>query len=258
MIYLISNVLACAKAFSLNSLRSFSSFKSFKEFAAIIGDPVGHSYTPAMHQEFFNIKSMPVFKISGLKPKDLKLLNRMGLKAAAVTSPYKKIFMDQANYKSNLVKEILSLNTLFFSKDKGASIYSDNTDIIGLTKTLDLISDLENKTIVVFGGGGTLNVLKKLLPETASYYSAREEAPRGGSKKIKDCDILIWASGSNEAILPLSWSPEYIIDLSYVENSFARQIAINCKAKYISGETMFIAQAEAQQAFWSRCFKQFS
>jgi hypothetical protein len=44
-----------------------------------------------------------------------------------------------------------------------------------------------------------------------------------------------------------------IVDLSYTENSMGRGIAIETGARYISGLTMFKAQAQAQRDFWIEC-----
>ncbi len=226
--------------------------KQTKQFAAILGSNIKHSYTPLEHRQFFHNKDCPVLKISSVEFKDLSFLRKIGLKAAAITSPYKKTFLEILSHKSETVKKVVSVNTIYFSK----KTYGENTDVQGL-KSLFKNIDIENKSIVVWGGGGTLTAMRSVLPVLTSYYSAREAKPRLGSKKRSSCDVLIWAAGNYNSVIPKKWSPKYVIDLDYKENSIAREIAAINNSIYISGEKMFREQAKGQRYFWSKCFEQF-
>lgn len=226
--------------------------KNTKSFAAVLGSNIKHSYTPSEQRQFFYKKDWPVLKISSVDIKDLKFLRELGLKAAAVTSPYKKVFLEALGYRSDNVKKFVSVNTMYFSK----KIYGENTDIDGLEKLISDI-DVKDRQLVVWGGGGTLAPLKSVLPSSASYYSARESQPRPGSKKKSSCDILIWAAGNYNSEIPKKWKPKYVVDLDYKENSIAREVAAANNALYISGEKMFREQAKGQRLFWSKCFERF-
>jgi len=101
---------------------------------------------------------------------------------------------------------------------------------------------------VLWGGGGikqsVLNVVPNAIPIRASL------GPAVGEMSIQP-EIVIWASGKDRGEWPRSWKPKLVLDLSYTEDSAGRTLAIETGAKYISGLSMFRAQAVGQREFWT-------
>jgi len=225
-------------------------FKNIKGFAAIMGLPVNHSWTPNEHQCFFAEFNMPVVKINlsedELTKNNLNFLSSLGLKAAAVTSPLK-------NNVSNIIngENQNAVNTIVYT---GTKWLTTNTDDHGFNK---LAGHLKNKTnVVLWGGGGVITSVKKVLPEVSSY-SARSGEPRSGELAIEQPEVLIWATGRsrhenwpNEA-----WAPKTIVDINYSEDSPGKEYALMVGAEYVSGTDMFVAQAYKQQEFWREHLK---
>jgi shikimate kinase len=210
-------------------------------FAAVLGSPIHHSYSPAFHKAFFAQSSIPFFKIH-LEEDDWSeaflRLHKWGLTFAAVTSPLKK--------RAGEIVQRPALNTLAYDL-QNQKWNSTNTDPIGFKA---LFQNRNQKSVVVWGGGGLLDLLKVELSD-AHFYSARTGQPRENSQAIHNPEIIIWASGQSDIHqVPQSWKPQQIIDLSYVENSVARTLAQNLNCSYESGLTMFVEQARAQQDFW--------
>ena len=214
-------------------------FLDSHKFAAVLGSPVGHSHSPAFHKDFF--KNIPFYKIE-VDQNDwsqaMALLEKWGLSFAAVTSPLK-------NQAGEFVQKS-ALNTLV--KDfKNKSWSGINTDQVGLEK---IFAPIQKKNVVIWGGGGLLETFKQLLPQ-ASFYSARAGKSRESQKDLDLVDVLIWAAGSGDiSKIPSQWKPESIIDLSYKENSPAREYALTKGIKYQSGHELFELQAKAQQVYW--------
>lgn len=226
------------------------SFTDAKGFAAIIGLPVNHSWTPNEHESFFAEFDMPVVKInlseSELTEVNFNFLSSLGLKAAAVTSPLK-------NKIANIIGEdnLGSVNTLVKTN---SGWLSTNTDDHGFN---ELAGHLKAKTnVVLWGGGGVIDSIKKVLPKVSSY-SARSGEPREGEQSIEKPEVVIWAIGRsrhenwpNEA-----WAPKTIVDLNYGEDSPGKEYALMVGAEYVSGADMFVAQAHKQQEFWREHLK---
>jgi shikimate kinase len=226
------------------------------EFAALLGEPVSHSFTPIEQASFFEKKQMLVLAINLGEDEfksGLKVLRDLGLRAAAVTSPLKKLAFQFADEKTKEVSEFATVNTLVLKRDKTQWL-GTNTDLQGLRV---LLKGIYKYVIAVWGGGGTLPLLQKLLPK-AFYFSAQFGVLRD-SQKVADefsPEFIIWAApradGKNVLLPPGNWRPKAVIDLNYREDSGGRDYALKCGAKYISGEKMFYAQAHHQRVFWQK------
>lgn len=215
------------------------------QFAAVLGSPVKHSYSPAYHKNFFRTLNIPFYKIDideSEWSEAILLLEQMGLIAAAVTSPLK--------HKAGEFVQLPALNTLWKQDGKWLGA---NTDITGARA---LIKNFENESIVVWGGGGVLDTFKEILPN-ATFYSAQKGKPRENYQEMKNPKVLIWGDPFNSVDkVPTSWKPEVVIDLSYHDKSPARIYAQKVKAHYNSGLKMFLKQAEAQQKYWSKIVRE--
>ncbi|MCB0412934.1 MAG: hypothetical protein KDD50_01290 [Bdellovibrionales bacterium] len=214
-------------------------------FAAIMGSPLSESWTPTFQQPFFNDYDMPVYRIQmdedELTKEVLDSLKTLGLRAAAVTSPLKKK-MFQLVDDSN---EFLSTNTIVY----GDSWKGTNTDIFGIAELVKNVD--KDSEIAVWGGGGTLNILKEAIPQ-AKFYSARE----GAGENAPSPKYLLWAVGRNrmgESVMPpKNWQPEFVIDLNYSQSSPGMELADQYRCQYFSGEKMFFMQGEKQREFWKK------
>ena len=217
-----------------------------KHFAAILGDPVEHSWTPVEQQAFFAEHGCPVVKIRISREEgsliNLELLRSMGLVAAAVTSPLKPVF-----FPPN------TLNTVAWDFAQGGW-QGINTDGVGMSAALAEVkaAGISVERWAVWGGGGTLPVLKEQLGPV-SFFAARTGHPRSAQDgPLSVTQGLVWAAGNETAVLPPStYRPLVVLDLSYTENSLAREFALTSGARYFSGSTLFRAQAAAQREFFT-------
>lgn len=223
-----------------------------ENFAAVLGAPVHHSWSPAEHRAFFAKYNFPFWPIEVQESewdRALPFLQELGLRYAAVTSPLKGKAL-RSSKATPLAEELKSANTLVW-EDSAKGWIGENTDLHGL-KTASF--QLPEGSVAMWGGGGTLHVLAKVFPQ-ASAFSATSGRLRAGSPELHDSpEIVIWAAPRGEGLVwpPDHWKPSVVFDLNYKEDSPGREYALRVKAKYISGSMMFKAQAEQQQDFWQK------
>lgn len=216
-------------------------------FAAVLGSPVKHSWTPSFQREFFEPHGIPVVAID-LKEDEwgeaMPILQELGLKFAAVTSPLKKKAFESCTNFSPDARTFESVNTMAFTL---GGWFGHNTDIVG-AKTL-IREGFADKAlpVLVWGGGGTKLVLQEILPN-AQFVSARE------GRRLEEPVNMIWAVGRSRSF---TWPEpavfiQRLVDLNYSEDSPGREIAQRAGSPYKSGELMFIHQGYAQREFWKR------
>ncbi len=248
-------------------------------FSAVLGDPVAFSASPAFHRAFFEKQGMVFVKIpmkeEEMTKKNLNILQKMGMGFSAVTSPLKKKAFKMCDITDSPARSLKSVNTLIWKKGE---CFGGNTDHHGFKNFFEeakVKHALRPESMVVWGGGGVLPLLKKELPH-AEFYSARTGkkhiqvqtnirtnqknlSKRDRQKTGIDPDTVIWAVGRSRMPFcqfpPRSWHPKWVLDLNYTEDSPGKEYALLCQAKYISGKTMFEYQARRQQSLFSRLTK---
>ena len=240
------------------------------QFAAILGDPVQHSRTPLHQQDFFAEHSWPVLRIR-LTDEDIaqtaafSLLQQLGLRAAAVTSPRKLDARALLRQSSTFVTTTPQLpdeacNTLMYL-DSEQRWVGTNTDGEGLKTAWQIMRKqhpqlTEEAPMVLWGGGGTRQLMQSVFPKGITY-SARSGMPLQALQiSPQSPKIVVWAVGAirQPACVwpPTEWQPEVILDLNYSADSPGKQYAQRCGAHYYGGLAFFTAQAEAQRQFWQR------
>ncbi len=116
----------------------------------LIGERLGHSYSPQIHRAFggydYQLYPMPFSDVE-------KLLREKRFKGLNVTIPYKRAVLPFCDELSPAVREIGSANTLVVRDGK---IYADNTDLPGMLSMLDKAGiELTGRKVVILGSGGT-------------------------------------------------------------------------------------------------------
>ena len=225
-----------------------------KGWAAVIGLPILFSRSPVRHADFFhNLQSYMCAIPLGNEEFEAQIgwLHQLGLNFLAITSPLKETAFRISTEVTTAADEIKSVNAMHI---KGSDISGHNTDLDGFRK----LEIPDGDQVAVWGGGGTLQMMKKVIPK-AVYFSSQTGKPREGQKETGSITTVVWAAPrkSQEPLMPLDWPVIQIFDLNYVENSTGLEYAQKLlfagkKVKYVSGLQMFDEQARQQQEFWSR------
>lgn len=138
--------------------------------AGVIGSPIAHSRSPALHGHWLKTFGIPGFYIpmdvaSENLAEVLRALPKAGFVGVNVTVPHKVAVMELADLVTDRATLIGAANTLIFRKD--GKIHADNTDGYGFIENLRQNAPEWNPAAgpaAVFGAGGAARaVIASLL-----------------------------------------------------------------------------------------------
>jgi len=138
--------------------------------AAVIGSPVAHSRSPALHTHWLKKYGLrghyvPMDISQHDLPEVLATLPKMGFVGANVTIPHKETVLGLANVVTDRAALIGAANTLIFRSD--GKLHADNTDGYGFIENLRQSApewDPKSGPAAVLGAGGAARaVLASLL-----------------------------------------------------------------------------------------------
>ncbi len=176
--------------------------------AAVIGSPIAHSRSPALHAHWLRRYGIPGYYIPmDVAQADLaeviRAMPKMGFVGANVTIPHKETVLGLADLVTDRAALIGAANTLIFRKD--GKIHADNTDGYGFVENLRSGAvDWAPKTgpAAVFGAGGAARaVLASLIdvgvPEIR--LSNRTRARADGLQKEFGAKVKVfdWVQAGN-------------------------------------------------------------
>lgn len=146
----------------------------FMQHFIVIGNPISHSKSPAIHQAFAQSVGLDIRYHRQFCPDDADSFRAVveaffhgGGVGANVTLPFKEIAFELCDTLSDYAKSAKAVNTLCLRDGK---LYGDNTDGRGLVA--DLLSngvDLQGKKVALIGAGGaTRGVILPLMEQGAT------------------------------------------------------------------------------------------
>ena len=176
--------------------------------AGVIGSPISHSRSPALHQHWLRTMGIRGFYIPmDVAQSDLadviRTMPRMGFVGCNVTIPHKETVLDIADLVTDRAALIGAANTLIFRAD--GKIHADNTDGYGFIQNLRESApnwDPRSGPAAVFGAGGAARaVITSLIDAGApeirltNRTRARSEALRAefGAKIV----VYDWVKAGN-------------------------------------------------------------
>ena len=130
------------------------------EVYGIIGNPVAHSLSPAMHNSAFEALGMNKVYVAFHATNAAKALEgcrALGVLGLSVTIPHKEGVLAHIDSIDPLAEKIGAVNTLVFDRDK--KIHGLNTDWLGANRALADRFDLQGKRILLLGAGGSAKAI---------------------------------------------------------------------------------------------------
>lgn len=145
--------------------------KKVTDLYAVMGNPIHHSKSPAIHTQFAEQAKMDLVYSAMLVPIDgfdsaVKDFFKGSGKGLNITVPFKEEAYKLADSLSARAKTAQAVNTLKLLED--GTILGDNTDGAGLVRDLTVNNQVElsGKRILVIGAGGAVRgVLQPILNE---------------------------------------------------------------------------------------------
>ncbi|MGE6311565.1 shikimate dehydrogenase [Bacillus cereus] len=129
-----------------------------KQLYGVIGNPIGHSLSPVMHNDAFEHLNMDAHYHAFLVEEEalgeaVKGLKALGISGFNVTTPHKVAIMEYLDEVAPLARQIGAVNTVVHRDGK---LIGYNTDGIGFVRALQSISEdpLQEKRILLIGAGG--------------------------------------------------------------------------------------------------------
>ncbi|HET7657892.1 MAG TPA: shikimate dehydrogenase [Bacillales bacterium] len=125
---------------------------------ALIGHPIGHSLSPQMHNDCFQMLNIPAhYESFDVAPTDLEKaiegMKALGVAGFNVTIPHKVAVMSYLDDVDEEANRIGAVNTVI---NRNGRLYGTNTDGKGYLQSLieKAGEDLSNKRVLIIGAGG--------------------------------------------------------------------------------------------------------
>jgi shikimate dehydrogenase len=254
----------------------------------VIGDPIGHSLSPAIQNAAFShLKLNFVFLAFRVKPAELEDAMRgmrgLGIHGLNVTMPHKKAvtaFLDEVDPTA---KFLCAVNTIL--NDNGR-LCGFNTDGVGASKALQENGiSLSGKKVLLLGAGGAAKaiafqlvkeadelVILNRTPEKATELAeslnqalgkvvmGAKLSPNTIQKNLRDSEVLVNATSvgmhpnANKSPVAPEWLKPDLTVMDIVYNPVETKLAKDAKAmgaRVISGVEMLIHQGAASFEIWT-------
>jgi shikimate dehydrogenase len=141
------------------------SYSSSTQLCAVIGNPVAHSLSPAIHNAAFEFLDLdfiymacPVENVKGAIEGMRAIKNFRGM---SVTIPHKTEVMKYVDEISVIDRNIGSINTIIHEQDKLIGLGTDGTG--ALKAFVDSGVELDGKNILILGAGGAARAISFIL-----------------------------------------------------------------------------------------------
>lgn len=142
--------------------------------AGVIGHPIAHSRSPALHGHWlkrYGIKGhyIPMDIAPADLAEALKMLPKLGFVGINVTIPHKETILKLADVVTDRAALIGAANTLIFRKD--GKIHADNTDGAGFMANLRQLAphwQAHDAPVALFGAGGAARAVIAALIEVGA------------------------------------------------------------------------------------------
>lgn len=155
----------------------------------IIGYPLAHTLSPAMHNEAFSVRNMNSVYLA-FETRDpagcIRALRAMNLRGMSVTIPYKTSVIPMLDALDETAEKTGAVNTIV---SEGERLVGYNTDGLGALKALEEWTDPRGKTCLILGAGGAARAVGVALREKGVQVSvANRSADRGEAlARLLDC-----------------------------------------------------------------------
>ena len=250
----------------------------------IMGQPVGHSFSPRIHNAAFAAGGMNAVYIPFEVRDALQFIRRMAhprtreldwkLSGLSVTAPHKSTVMQGLDWIDTTAKEIGSVNTIVAQNDQ---LLGYNTDAAGFIRPLrNVFGSLKGARCAIIGAGGAARACSWALREQGADVTilardiskVKSLADRFGLKSRElsampydDFDVVVNATpvgmrGQLENATPATAERLRGVRLAYdlvynpIETRFIREArAAGCDV--LSGIEMLLAQALEQFKLWT-------
>lgn len=250
----------------------FARIREDADLYAVVGDPIGHSLSPAMHNAGFAAAGINAAYV-GLEAASAEdfftFARAMNLRGASITAPFKRDIMRYVNELDPLAREVGAVNTIAVN---GHRWTGSNTDVAGFLAPLEGRMKLRGARVSILGAGGAARAVAFALKRqgaVVTVHARRVQEARGLARSagVKSAaypprpgtwDVLVNATslgsrpGDESPMEGVPLDGEIVFDLIYSppDTPLIRQ-ARDAGCWTIGGIEMLIGQAEKQFESWT-------
>jgi 3-dehydroquinate dehydratase/shikimate dehydrogenase len=264
----------------LSKIYHFKNINEETKLYGIIGNPVSHSMSPAIHNASFTEKGLNnvyvPLKVSNIGT-FIKEYRKMDFQGFSVTIPHKESVLPFLDDLDHTARKIGAINTIV---NRNGKLTGYNTDCMAAVMALDNSlretgSTLNNKKVSIIGAGGVARAIAFGLKEKGcdiTIYNRTIERAEKLSNDVKcrferfeeinklDSDILINTTPigmfpkTGETPVPENVLKEGMVVFDAVYNPIETKLLQDARERgchTVNGLTMFINQAAEQFRLWT-------
>ncbi len=240
----------------------------------VIGDPIGHSLSPLLHNTAYHAQKVDAvfvpFLVRDLQ-EFLAAAKGFGIAGLAVTIPHKETILRYLQECDPLAARIGAVNTVVVRG--GGRLYGYNTDYVGVLRSLEQRMRLAGSRVLLYGAGGAARAAAFSLAAAGSVVCicarrpqrARALASAAGGQMVAQADLKHEFFDAIVNCTPIGMHPKggspltsaelncrIVMDMVYrPRETELLQLAREKKIETISGVEMFLAQGFAQYEIWT-------
>jgi len=241
----------------------------------VIGNPVGHSLSPLLHNTGFAARRIDAVYLPFLVQKLLDFLaaiHELGVRGFSVTLPHKQTILKHLKECEPLAAQIGAVNTVVVRKN--GSLYGCNTDYVGVLRALEKNLRIRGRRALIFGAGGSARAAAFALAQGGAVVSicARREKtakelaravggeviPRTALRReffdaiLNATPVGMYPKHGVSPLKPSELNCRIVMDLIYrPQKTQLLKLAERKGIKTVTGVEMFLAQGIAQWEIWT-------
>jgi shikimate dehydrogenase len=228
----------------------------------LLGDPVAHSRSPAIHARAFQILGIDaVYAPCRVKdaPAAVRALRALGVAGANVTIPHKQAVMASLDRLDPAADRIGAVNCIV---NREGSLHGYNTDREGILRALGKFS---GRAVVLGAGGSARAAVDALRPDVTIVNRTRARAEQlaremgvaaGGMEAVTQADVVVNCTSvgmkGEETPIDPAMIRGTVVDLAYsAEGDTALVRAARARGlRAIDGIEILVQQAIASLEIW--------
>lgn len=241
----------------------------------VIGDPIGHSLSPRLHNAGFQARKIDAvflpFLVRELRD-FLGAVGTLGIRGFAITLPHKQAILRHLDSCDPMAAAIGAVNTVVVSGS--GKLHGMNTDYVGVLRTLERRIALRGSRVLIVGAGGAARAVAYALAQAGAAVCVTARRPKqaaalaravGGEavarsqvrREFFDAIVNSTPVGMHphESASPLAayeLNTRLVFDLIYRPCvTKLMQLAARRGIETVSGLDMFVAQGTAQWEIWT-------
>jgi 3-dehydroquinate dehydratase/shikimate dehydrogenase len=240
----------------------------------VIGDPIGHSLSPLLHNTAYAARDLDAvfapFLVRELQD-FLGAVKAFGIAGFAVTIPHKEGILRYLDGCDPLAQRIGAANTVVVQR--GGKLYGYNTDYVGVLRSLERRLTLAGSRVLLYGAGGAARAAAFALVEAGAIVciaarkpqraealarGARAQAIARAALRREFFDVIVNCTPAG--MHPKGGTPlraaelncRILMDMVYrPRETELLRLARRKGIETVSGVEMFLAQGFAQHEIWT-------